>query len=133
MEASRRGFLKSASGMLGGVVGLGMFAFAGTNEHPDVFAYKGYKIVWTGWKSEAQSLRLVGQWIAIPYDYKNNSDLFFAVTGGVSGWTRKGFDFDIQPIWPQAWIDINSTEEEKDASKSKALGFLLDLVDKAKK
>ena len=98
----------------------------------DLYFYKRYKLVWTGWKSTVNMIELVGQWIAIPLDSGSDiTELLYACTSGTFGILKcPGYVMNISKMDSVPWIWAHSSEVEKEIVKEDTRKLLMDLIDR---
>lgn len=89
--------------------------------------YKDFKYFWTGWKHNADSVRLFAQWIALNPD---TNIRIYSGSNGTSGQLLKGATFDITTIAPRELIEIDTAEHIKEEHKKLALAKLFEEINK---
>ena len=92
--------------------------------------YKGWKIVWTGWKTFPNQIELVGQWIAIPEEDPSEPRLYVAIPGAM-GRLPRCHCMDLSHFAHQCWLDCNSSDMELEYARHGALIEMFKLVDAA--
>jgi len=104
------------------------------NEHE----YRGFKIMWTGWKHSFDSGKIVGQWLAYslvvghvfpPAAYAMDYVYIYSSAPGASGQYQKGDCFDISVKPWQEYLNHDSSPEEFEIEKKQAYDILKAQID----
>lgn len=87
---------------------------------------------WTGWKSSQSSLYLVGQWFGIPRlgtgELDQKRHLMHVGCPGGYGTFARGDIFNLTVRPPQRWIDMQTSQEDRDKESERALVAILNLL-----
>jgi len=94
---------------------------------PDGFSYRGYEIMWTGWKQEWCSINEAAQWVA--FDIKAEK-YFYASSGGEFKRFRRGEIFDISRCQHGCWVDKIVDDKAKGEIRKRTLDNLIALLHK---
>jgi hypothetical protein len=83
--------------------------------------FRQYILYWTGWKQDAGSIRVNGQWIAVQ---PKEQRICYSDTGGSVGYVETCEDFN---VWPSE-VTILTNRQEKDRVKNLTLELLVQFL-----
>jgi len=153
---NRRGFLKKL-GVGAAAVGVAATPKAKVKDEVEVDGkaeavwdqwngtYKGYKLHWTGWKTDPTMAVLIGQWLAWPYDeiskgYMTDEEAgrpyIYSSTPGIVDTYKKGYQFNLTLQPHQRLVEAMNPKlgaEQlaiADQEKEKAFNLLIKKIDK---
>jgi hypothetical protein len=88
--------------------------------------YKGWELLWTGWKPSREYSFYAGQWLA----YRSDRDyrLYSSCPGG-SGRYDSGQIFDLAVRTNQLIPELETSGEERDKASLSAKKLLMELID----
>lgn len=96
---------------------------------PKTESYRGYKIIWTGWKADQASPYFMAQYVA-QHPTQNGSMLYVCNPGGW-GCAFKGQVFDVGWRWPQLLTDGQCSPQDLiqvQKEMREAIVFLVDFA-----
>jgi hypothetical protein len=104
-------------------------------ETRDVFEHSGWKFRWTGFKTRSDGLFEVGQWLAAridpiggEHDFSHRNNAYWCTTG-CGDWYNRGDCFNIGLTQSGYEINIDSSNDKREAAKDWALLRLIEFVE----
>lgn len=85
--------------------------------------YRGFRIVWSGWRTSPDHEKITGFYIA-----KEKEISFSSCTGGITDEYRIGMFLNTQVLADHNFITLTSTEIEKKEEQRRALNKIIEII-----
>lgn len=123
----RRDLLKAFTAGSASIAAISLPKTIQASEVPQPETYKGWKIVWSGWKTRDNQAIQSGYWFAGQPDELLHFG--YSTTRGVARWAFRQhvFDMSLQPGW--RLLTALNTPEEHEELKARAYDALIALID----
>ena len=95
--------------------------------NPSDQEYRGYRLLWTGWKTICNQFEFVGQWLAVPKD--SEKSMLHSCSSGAIGHYRRCQTMDLTHFEDAKWISLESSQIEMDEVMNNARRRLENFID----